>query len=64
MVSLALCFAFGTEYVRLSVKYRGTDFSGILHLLRGFIYAFMMAMLAAVVLQALEYFLGVPRLFP
>ena len=61
---LALCFAFGTEYVRMWVKYRNTDFSKVRQALRDFTYAFIIAILAAATLQLAEYLLHVAKVFP
>ena len=60
IVLYALCFGFGTEYARLSLKYRNTDFSKA----RRFVHNFIYAILAAVVLYGIEYLLRFAKILP
>jgi hypothetical protein len=64
MALVALWLGFGTEYARMWMKYRKTDFSRVRQALRDFTYAFIIAILAAATLQLVEYLLRVPKVSP
>jgi hypothetical protein len=60
----ALCFGFGTEYARLSMKYRKTDFSKARQALRDFTYDVMVDVVANIVVLCVWYLLRLARVFP
>lgn len=60
MALLALWLAFGTEYVRMWMKYRNTDFSKVRQALHHLIYA----ILAGALLELVKYLLRVAKVFP